>query len=470
MFELTFNIEVPNWDDFTFYWEAGKTGSPEGLGRRVGSTGASYWDDANAPDFDNEESREIFTTGIGKDSRSADLASAATYSIRRVARQRRTTGDCLVRVSEQFQKKRLIYLGRGAVCKCFQGLYWSVTLRRQSFSKGVPFIGHDSYRGSPLLPTGGAPTKQNFEYWYDVGSLNPGDRFFNTRDQISTLVFDEVFRDPAQLRTPPGGLIVVAGATGSAKSTIVRHLIHLFLQGHLENRDVQKSQSNGTAASRRPHLITFEDPIEKYLASHRSTPLSPAVIAKRFGIDYTPRQRRVDVESLEAALQDALRQTPTVFFAGETRDPDDWTRLLEFAGSGHLVFTTSHAGGLVEAMSRILRATAARTAEVRSEVANRLLAVVHLKKHTFSDGTSATVPALWRHTPIGAKALISEGLSSILPHNAREDDKGKSGLGRQFFSKKLISERRRSLGIKDKSSSIETELLQSALGWDLEGV
>ena len=205
----------------------------------------------------------------------------------------------------------------------------------------------------------------------------------------------------------------------------------------------------------------------------------PAKVAN-FGVDYTPRQRGIDVDSLRDALQDALRQTPTLYFVGETREPADWRSLLAFAGSGHLVVTTSHAGGLVETLSRILRAVDAKTPELRGEVANRLVAAVHLKSTVLDDGVKATVPAVWRRTPVGVKALVSEGLSSILPQNPLRWDSQKSSLGRFYFAKQLVDQfktgpHRKVRGSKSSWSTAQVRshgnrLLDSAREWDLEGV
>lgn len=96
-------------------------------------------------------------------------------------------------------------------------------------------------------------------------------------------------------------------------------------------------------------------------------------------VDYTPREKGKDAMSIKEAVMNALRQTPKVLFVGETREIGDWSRLLDFAGTGHLVVTTAHAGSLVEAMANLLRAVEARRPTKRSEVADRTLALIHLR-------------------------------------------------------------------------------------------
>src|SRR6185295_810970 len=105
-----------------------------------------------------------------------------------------------------------------------------------------------------------------------------------------------------------------------------------------------------------PHLITFEDPIETYYAAEAYTPhglhaqMSVEMAASREEGDYTPRQQKLDAGSLKEALHEALRQTPKVLFVGETREKEDWQELIHFAGTGHLVITTAHAGSLLDTM------------------------------------------------------------------------------------------------------------------------
>src|SRR5207249_2189827 len=106
--------------------------------------------------------------------------------------------------------------------------------------------------------------------------------------------------------------------------------------------------------------------------------LSPEELARRgFGIDYTSRQKGIDVHDLKCASEDALRQTPAVFYIGEVRDASDWKEVLEFAGTGHLVVTTAHAGSLIEAMIKLLGAVDAKTPADRRRYAEKILAVVH---------------------------------------------------------------------------------------------
>jgi Tfp pilus assembly pilus retraction ATPase PilT len=233
----------------------------------------------------------------------------------------------------------------------------------------------------------------------------------------------------------------------------------------LIHRYLNQPKSSG---SRHPHRVTFEDPIERqYLRFATDKKTGAFAVAIAGNQDYTPREKYRDVPSLRSALTDALRQTPKVFFVGETRNKRDWELLLEFAGTGHLIVTTSHASSLVEAMHRIFEARKAVTAADRNEVASRLLGVVHLRSDELEDGPKILYPSLWRRTPRGIAALTSDGLAALLPHRTREGvDSAISCLGSCFIVEQLVN------GIEDSEASLKKAFVDAqmkALQVDLIG-
>jgi hypothetical protein len=305
------------------------------------------------------------------------------------------------------EKAHVAASGRVLVCSCSKGKKWSVTFRRQQEHP---------------------PRKQISQ-------------FFNTFSDITGLLSSIIFARGSGEH----GLVVVAGRTGSGKSQIARKLIQNYLHARRDGRI--------------PHLVTFEDPIEK---EFRGDDVA--------GADCTQRELSEDAKSLREVLLNALRQTPEVVFVGETRKRGDWKLLLEFAGTGHLVITTTHAGSLVEAMGNILNETDSHTPAARSIVADRLLAVVHLK-NAVENKTKIPflIPAIWHRTPLGVKALMAEGLSSLLPNTPPELDgdgavrrRLPGSVGRYWFSRELVK-RVRVDGAKES-------VKQKALEWDLEGI
>jgi hypothetical protein len=257
-------------------------------------------------------------------------------------------------------------------------------------------------------------------------------------------------------------LIVISGSTNSAKSLITRGLIHLYLENVI----------NSGNQKRRPHLVTYEDPIEKYFkvetytsrVAHAQPDVALKALEKK--IDYTPRQQQADVKDVQEALRDALRQTPKVFFVSETREREDWRELINFAGTGHLIVTTAHAGSLVEAMHKIFLATKAKTPADRREVASRLLAVIQLRRMELGTHKyGVLVPAVWRRVPAGLNALTSEGLASVLPHSHSDAGNPCSCLGRKYFVEKLMQ----LAEDRQLPAAVEDALRTKAIEWDLQG-
>ena len=118
------------------------------------------------------------------------------------------------------------------------------------------------------------------------------------------------------------GIVVVAGTTGSGKSTTLASIIGKI------NR------------SRSERLITIEDPIE-YAHDNQKSLVSQVEVGQ-------------DTESFEYALKAAMRQDPDTLLIGEIRDTFSLTTALRAADTGHLVFTTIHATNASMAVQRIV--------------------------------------------------------------------------------------------------------------------
>jgi hypothetical protein len=268
------------------------------------------------------------------------------------------------------------------------------------------------------------------------------------------------------------GLIVISGQTGTAKSTILRSLLESYLWSF---------NFSAWAKDRYPHILTLEDPIEK--------PMVPLNVdkredylnhASRLGVNFTPRQIGMDVPSLKQGLRDALRQTPAAVIVGETRDREDWVELLKFASTGHLCFTTTHAGSLVETMRTIIEATESTTPDLRSSLVEKIIAVIHLRSYDLPESDapagaaddrdafkSMLLPAVWRNVNGGSNFFVSDGLSAILPRRA-EGQQGRtpaSCRGRSDFAGALLD-----LATPEVKKMVYGPVMQIATRSDLEGI
>ncbi len=144
------------------------------------------------------------------------------------------------------------------------------------------------------------------------------------RIEMSIPTFDKLTLPPVikDLVMTKRGIIIVAGATGSGKSTSLASMI-----------DYRNQSSKG-------HIITLEDPIE--------------FIHKHEGCIITQREIGTDTDSWENALKNTLRQTPDVIMIGEIRTQETMDHAISFAETGHLVLCTLHANNANQTIDRII--------------------------------------------------------------------------------------------------------------------
>lgn len=118
------------------------------------------------------------------------------------------------------------------------------------------------------------------------------------------------------------GLILLAGITGSGKSTTIAAMI---------------DQINATRAC---HIVTIEDPIE-FLYEDKKAFINQ-------------REVGIDVADFPKALKYLMREDPDVVLIGELRDNETFEAALNAAETGHLVFGTIHASSGPSTIARLL--------------------------------------------------------------------------------------------------------------------
>jgi len=118
------------------------------------------------------------------------------------------------------------------------------------------------------------------------------------------------------------GMVIVAGVTGSGKSTTLAAMIE-----HINT-------------ARRCHIVTIEDPIEYLYQDKRAL--------------INQREVGIDVRSFREALRYVVRQDPDVILLGEMRDTETVQAGLSAAETGHLVFGTLHSSTAAQTFSRLL--------------------------------------------------------------------------------------------------------------------
>ncbi|AXH59494.1 type IV pilus twitching motility protein PilT [Pseudomonas amygdali] len=123
------------------------------------------------------------------------------------------------------------------------------------------------------------------------------------------------------------GLILVVGATGNGKSTLLASILRDRIEG-------PNSHTN---------LVTIEHPIEfVYDEVQKDTSL------------VTQLQVGNDVSGFHDGVVNSLRMAPNVILVGESRDLETVQASLEAAMTGHGVFSTVHANNVPETFQRLV--------------------------------------------------------------------------------------------------------------------
>ncbi len=125
-----------------------------------------------------------------------------------------------------------------------------------------------------------------------------------------------------RIATATRGIVIIAGSTGSGKSTTLAAIIE-----HIN-------------ATQRRHIITLEDPIEFLFEDKQSI-----IEQREIGLD-TP--------SFASGLRHVLRQDPDVIAIGEMRDAESAAAAMSAANVGHLVIATLHTSDVPKSVQRVV--------------------------------------------------------------------------------------------------------------------
>lgn len=127
--------------------------------------------------------------------------------------------------------------------------------------------------------------------------------------------------------TPKQGMVVVAGATGSGKTTLMASI----LRHVAEDPESHKK------------ILTYEAPIE-YVFDDVDKPTT--------SIAQTEIGRHL--ESFAQGIRNALRRKPDIILVGEARDAETMAEAVTGSMTGHLLYTTVHANGFADTIRRMV--------------------------------------------------------------------------------------------------------------------
>jgi len=136
--------------------------------------------------------------------------------------------------------------------------------------------------------------------------------------------FEGLFLPPSveRLCNYDQGLVLLAGVTGSGKSTTIASMLNYI------NRKYRK------------HILTLEDPIEFVFTEDKCL--------------INQREIGQDVVDFAVGMKHAVREDPDVMLVGEMRDEETFMTAIHAAETGHLVYGTIHAASASTCIGRIL--------------------------------------------------------------------------------------------------------------------
>jgi twitching motility protein PilT len=118
------------------------------------------------------------------------------------------------------------------------------------------------------------------------------------------------------------GMILLAGITGSGKSTTIASMLDWVNHNY------------------RKHVLTLEDPIEFTFTEDKCL--------------INQREIGTDVKDFMIGMKHAVREDPDVILVGEMRDRETFETAIQAAETGHLVFGTIHASTAPSTIGRIM--------------------------------------------------------------------------------------------------------------------
>jgi twitching motility protein PilT len=201
----------------------------------------------------------------------------------------------------------------------------------------------------------------------------------------------------------PRGIVLVAGSTGSGKSTTLAAMME-----HINNNF-------------KKHIITLEDPVEYAFEDNQS------VIEQR--------EIGLDTLSFHHALRNVLRQDPDVIMIGEMRDAISFAASMSAADTGHLVLSTVHTTTAAQSVTRILDFFVAEEREqVRRQLAGTLRGVVCQRMVNTVDNKMTPALEIMINSPLVRKLIEENRLDKLSAAIETGGDDGMMTFNQSLFN------------------------------------
>jgi twitching motility protein PilT len=201
----------------------------------------------------------------------------------------------------------------------------------------------------------------------------------------------------------PRGIVLVAGSTGSGKSTTLAAMIE-HINGNFKK-----------------HIITLEDPIEFVFEDNQ------CVIEQR--------EVGLDTQSFHHALKNVLRQDPDIIMIGEMRDAVSFAAAMSAADTGHLVLSTLHTTTASQSINRILDFFKADEREqVRRQLAATMRGVICQRMITTVENTMTPALEILINSPLVKKMIEENRLDKLAAAIETSADDGMITFNQSLFN------------------------------------
>jgi twitching motility protein PilT len=230
------------------------------------------------------------------------------------------------------------------------------------------------------------------------------------------------------------GMILLAGITGSGKTTTIASMLDWINHRY------------------RKHVLTLEDPIEFTFTDDKCL--------------INQREIGMDVKDFNTGMKHAVREDPDVMLVGEMRDRETFETAIQAAETGHLVFGTIHASTAPSTIGRILDLfPQSMHAAIRSALVFNMRAIIAQKLLPSIKAGVGRVPTceIMTFSPMVRK-ILTEGTDEKLPDVVRisKDD----GMQDFTMSLKDLVEKE----MIDRPTAFEVATNPEALKMALKGI
>ena len=230
------------------------------------------------------------------------------------------------------------------------------------------------------------------------------------------------------------GLVLLAGVTGSGKSTTIGSMLNYINQNY------------------RKHILTLEDPIEFVYTDDKCL--------------INQREIGTDVKNFEIGMKHAVREDPDIIVVGEMRDVETFKTAIHAAETGHLVFGTIHASTAPSTITRILDLFPQEEHEaIRSAIAFNMKGIVAQKLlKSIKPGVSRVPVVELMFFDVLVKKYVLEGLDHQLADHIKKS--GREGMQDFTMSLKSLVDQ----GLIDRNDALEIAPNREAFQMALSGI